>query len=83
MRDSEQASPSRPVHKAALPVFVGAAVILAALAYMREGEAPAGGDDGVPHLAKVQGGAAAPSLLASWRARYGTFATPVGSSVCR
>jgi peroxiredoxin len=65
MQGSEQTSPSRAMHKAALPVLVGAIVILAAWAYMHEGEAPTGGDAGVPYLARVHGGATAPSFQAT------------------
>ena len=64
MRESKQTPRSRPAHKAALPVFLGAAVILAALAYMHEDGAPSGGDDDLPYLAQVHSGAAAPAFRA-------------------
>jgi thiol-disulfide isomerase/thioredoxin len=64
MRESERTPRSRPVHKAALPVFLAAVVILAALAYMREGRSDGGASDNVPFLAKVPAGATAPAFHA-------------------
>jgi thiol-disulfide isomerase/thioredoxin len=65
MQDNQQVSRARPAHKAALPVFLGAVVILAAVAYLHEGGAPAGGDGDLPHLAQVHGGAVAPGFRAT------------------
>jgi thiol-disulfide isomerase/thioredoxin len=67
MREGEQTPRSRPVHKAALPVFLGGIVILAAWAYLREDEAPGGGGgaSGLPYLARVHAGATAPSFRAT------------------
>ena len=64
MQESRQTPRSRPVHKAALPVFLGAVLILAALAYLREDRSDAGTSDSVPFLAKVPAGATAPAFRA-------------------
>lgn len=56
----------RPVHKAVLPVFAAAIVILTAWAYLREdGTSGAGGTSDVPFLARADAGATAPPFRAT------------------
>lgn len=64
MQESKRTPRLRPVHKAALPVFLAAVLILAALAYLREGRSGGGASDSVPFLAKVPAGATAPAFRA-------------------
>jgi thiol-disulfide isomerase/thioredoxin len=64
MPESEPSPPSRPAHKAALLVFLGAVVLLVAWAYLREDAAPGGGESDLPRLAKVPAGVIAPAFRA-------------------
>ncbi len=64
MQESKRTPRLRPVHKAALPVFLAAVLILAALAYLREDRSGGGASDSVPFLAKVPAGATAPAFRA-------------------
>lgn len=64
MQKSRQTAKSRPAHKAVLPVFLAAVVVLAALAYLREDGSDAGANNSVPFLAKVPAGATAPAFRA-------------------
>ncbi len=65
MRESENMeAPHRP-HKAAILLFLGMVLVLAALAYLREGNTTPAGNDNIPYLAKAHSGATAPPFRAT------------------
>ena len=60
MQERNTMTTTRPAHKAALPILVGAILLLTALAWWHESTGSGSGGDGLPFLARVSPGQSAP-----------------------